>query len=52
MREELKEEIMKWHNKGLSQFGIARKVQIPYWEIQEIIEAELKKDFNSLFKGG
>jgi len=42
--QELKEKVMHWHNKGLSQFGIALKLHIKYWEAQRIVEEEIKKD--------
>ena len=48
----LSDDVMYWHNKGLSQFGIAQKLKINYWEAQQIIEKELKEDFDSLFRGG
>lgn len=45
----LNEEVLKFHSRGLSPFGISTKLHIPYWEAQRIIESELKKEFNTLF---
>lgn len=48
----ISEDVLAWHNKGLSQFGIAQKLHIHSWEAKEVIDNELKKDFDSLFRGG
>ena len=48
----INEDVMRWHIKGLSIFGISQKLHIPYWEAQRIIDEELKEDFDSLFRGG
>ncbi len=48
----LSDDVMAWHNKGLSIFGIAQKLHIHSWEAQQIIEKELAEDFDSLFLGG
>ncbi len=47
----LSDDVMYWHNKGLSQFGIAQKLKIPSWTAKEVIEEELKQDYDSLFRG-
>ena len=52
MNQKLKEEIMVWHNKGLTQYYIATKLRLPVGIVEKIIETELKEDFNSLFRGG
>lgn len=52
LMESLDKDVMYWHNRGLSQFGISAKLHIHYWTAQAIIEKELQKDFDSLFRGG
>ncbi len=52
MNEEIKKRIMELHNQGLTIYYIAKELNIHSWTAQQVIEEELKKDSDSLFKGG
>ena len=52
MNQETKDKIMKYHNKHLSIYFIASVLKMNSWDVQTVIESEIKQDYDSLFKGG